>query len=303
MKKHYDENRQYESRMDRPHTSTRSPDREGINDQIENLIRDAQESKTRAYGTPGRWDKFDVENNFVHSAMVDKTYMLVGSYLEESLIQKIENGEFVDLFLVIELKLVMKEGRTYYVPAKESSVISGFGKWEQAFRVFSNIYTRRHPTRATELIQYNHVIHTASLTYIWSNVYAYDQDFRIHMSKHPGHSWAIVLQQSWMMRLQDQVRFNDFHRPFGGRGNNKGNGHSGSNRSNRTGNSPTKSSNEPCRKYNKGKCNFGSSCQYDHKCSYCLQFGHTVLNCRKLKADLEHGSVNAKDAGEGGNKA
>ena len=150
--------------------------------------------------------------------------MAVGSHLEEGLIKKIENGEFVDFAKLIpkdkiiaetdetKLKLVIHEGKTFYVPAKGNSVITGFRKWEQASRVYSNIYTRKHPTRVTELIQYNHVIHTASHTYVWNNVYAYDQDFRIHMSKHPGRSWAILLQQSWSMRLQDRVHFNDFYK-------------------------------------------------------------------------------------------
>ena len=41
------------------------------------------------------------------------------------------------------------------------------------------------------------------------------------------------------------------------------------------------------RKYNKGKCKFGQGCHYDHRCSYCHKFTHTVLTCRKLIADRE----------------
>ena len=40
-------------------------------------------------------------------------------------------------------------------------------------------------------------------------------------------------------------------------------------------------------KFNKGKCKFGMSCRYDHHCSYCLKFGHNVINCHKLVADCE----------------
>ena len=227
--------------------------------------------------------------------MVDETYMLVASHLDENIIKKIKAGDYVDFAKLIpkdkivaeeetELKMVFREGKTYYVPVKDTQAITGFGRWEQAFRVYSNIYTRVHPTRATELIQYNHVIHTASLTYIWSNVYAYDQDFRIHMSKHPGQSWAILLQQSWSMRLQERVRFNDLNRYQGG----KNSGRQGNNNKNST----TPNGNVACPKYNKGKCPFGSSCQYDHKCSYCFKFGHTVLTCRKLIADRERGQYN-----------
>ena len=95
------------------------------------------------------------------------------------------------------------------------------------------------------------------------------------MSKHPGCSWAILLQQSWSMRLQDRVRFNDFGRHITGK-NGKANGKT----------SPS-GGNDACRKYNLGKCPFGSGCKYDHKCSYCFKFGHTILTCRKLIADRD----------------
>ena len=41
-------------------------------------------------------------------------------------------------------------------------------------------------------------------------------------------------------------------------------------------------SNEACKQFNKGHCNYGTSCIFEHKCSFCGKFGHTVLNCRKL---------------------
>ena len=91
-------------------------------------------------------------------------------------------------------------GRTYFVPATaldNSGGITNFSKWEQAFEVFSNIYTRRYPHRSSELIQYNRVIHTAALTYTWENVYLYDRDFRHHIAAYPNRSWAVILQQAW----------------------------------------------------------------------------------------------------------
>ena len=56
-----------------------------------------------------------------------------------------------------------------------------------------------------ELIQYNHIIYTASLTYVWGNVYGCDKDFGLHMGRHPKRSWGIILQQAWAMRLKDRL--------------------------------------------------------------------------------------------------
>ena len=42
---------------------------------------------------------------------------------------------------------------------------------------------------------------------------------------------------------------------------------------------------EPCRRYNRGKCNFGSNCKYEHRCSYCNRFGHGTVSCQKATSD------------------
>ena len=87
------------------------------------------------------------------------------------------------------MEIVNRDGRTYFVPAQNvgdsTGGITNFSRWEQAFHVFSNIYCRRYPDRASELIQYNHIIQTAALTYTWENVYLYDRDFRFHLARYP----------------------------------------------------------------------------------------------------------------------
>ena len=51
------------------------------------------------------------------------------------------------------------------------------------------------------------------------------------------------------------------------------------------------------KRYNRGKCNYGINCKYEHKCSYCHKFGHGVLSCRKLSADKEYRNNNRRDSG------
>ena len=174
----------------------------------------------------------------------------------------------------------MRGGRTYWVPVGETTNVTSFSRWEQAFRVFSDIYNRHQPDRSTELIQYNHIIHTASLTYVWENVYTYDKDFRLHMSRHPDCSWGIILQQAWAMRLKDKV----FHHE-----NNNQHGAHGRNSAESSGSGDRRGSgfnvNNICRRFNKLKCTSGSACRYEHRCLYCFKVGHAIVNCRKLAAD------------------
>ena len=159
------------------------------------------------------------------------------------------------------------------MPAQDSLTINGYGRWEQVFCVFSDVYTRAYPHRSGELIQYNHVIHTISLTFVWDNVYKYDKDFRLHLSRFPKCNWGIILNQSYVMRLKDKKT-----------DSNKNNfGFAGSNNNQRWGYK------DACKRYNQGKCTFGVACRFEHKCYFCGKFGHTIKNCRKLMAEKAAG--------------
>ena len=220
---------------------------------------------------------------------MDENYVVVGAHLDEGMIDKIVKGDYVDFSKLLprdrvmaeedgRMEMIIKNGKTFWAPVSSGVQISNFSKWEQAFRVYSNVYMKHHPSRAPELIEYNHVIHTIASHYTWENVYLYDKDFRLHMSHNPARSWAIILQQAWSLRLRDRLS-NPQYAQFSA---NKG-----------------KTSTEPCRRFNRGRCNYGTNCKFDHRCSYCNKFGHAAVNCRKAIAD-RNGGHNHPNAGNGG---
>ena len=264
----------------------------------EKLIHEAESKKARKVATPGNDIMFEGDiNKQFHLVLVDEDYLLVAAHVDSSTFNKIVSGEYVDFAKLLPRDKIVQEednhlemvfrgggGQMYWVPAKDrdAQAIQNFNKWEQAFWVYLDIYLRRYPSRSTELIQYNHIIYSASLGYIWENVYSYDRDFRLHLGRHPDRSWGIILQQAWAMRLKDQI------------GSVSDAGHHGNH-----GNLTRKTSprdarevddhagidiNDICRRYNKGRCSFGPTCRYEHCCLYCFKFGHSILNCRKLKS-------------------
>ena len=151
--------------------------------------------------------------------MVDESYQIVGNSVDESTKTKIINHEYVDFAQLIPhdkltkeedkcMELVNKGGLTFFVPVSKresNGNITNFNHWEQAFRVFANMYMRAYPDHATELIQYNHLIHTASLSFTWDNIYHYDHEFRLHLSNFPQRNWGVILQQTWMVYLKDRI--------------------------------------------------------------------------------------------------
>ena len=262
------------------------------------VIREAEASRARILTTPGKVQRFANpirEENYdrlkfscsatQHSTIVDENYLIIGSHIDEVLHEKIKRSEYIYFARLLprertsvddgRLELVHKNGQTYFLPVAERDIgnISSFGKWEQAFRVFSNIYTSAFPDRATELIQYNHIIFTASMSYQWDNVYTYDCELRRHLSHFPDRSWAIILQQAWTMHLKDRVI---------------NHGHSGGRFGNNNGNQRNKK--EISQRFNKGLCTAGRNCKFDHRCLECGKFGHRMHICRKRLNNQAKGS-------------
>ena len=287
-----------------PHCSYQNQ-QSGAERRADDIIRQAESSKAKMFDVPGMPfmqaanvtpPEQDSQNNtmpsggMLHSVMVDESYSMVASHVDPLIRARILEGEYVDFAKLLpkdkinwhddnQMEMMFKEGRTYFVPAsdRENVVINSFSKWEQAFRIFCNIYTERYPEKAVELTQYAHVIFSAALSFTWSNVYAYDKDFRLHLSRFNNQrSWGIILQQAWSIRLRDRI---GDHRSIGGATwNGDASAAAGSPANN---NNNGRNRRDVCWRFNRGHCNFGQSCRFEHKCALCLKFGHGSHNCRK----------------------
>ena len=240
-------------------------------------------------GTSG--NQFDLHSQNFHkqqAAAVDKNYMVIGS-VDESLRHKIINHEYVDFARLLpkdkisaaednRMELVSKGGSTFFVPVADHEVaggINGFNHWEQAFRVFSNVYTKIYPERATELIQYNQLIYTAPLSFVWEKVYRYDKDFCMHLSNFPQRSWSVILQQAWTLYLKDRISQQPKSAEHGF-------------------NPGQVKKKEECKRFNKGKCNKGFHCQYEHRCLICGKFGHRAHICHNRKHNGSDAKLTSK---------
>ena len=260
-------------------------------------VREAEHGKVQMHKLPGQNNfcnfnlnkpkdqemqqfNFDIQKDYIHSSMVDESYQLIGMHVDQATQDRIIRGEYIDFSRLIpkdqvltaddnRYEMIVRDGKTFWIPATnhEGTAISNFNRWEQAFRVYSDIYMKAYPHRASELVQYCHLIHTASQSFTWENVYMYNKDFRLHMAKHTKRSWSIILQQAWAVRLKDKIKF--------------------------AGNSTPRSDRKDlCKRYNRGECTAGMECRYDHRCSYYFKFGHLVIHCRKLR---HHRSLHDRD--------
>ena len=155
----------------------------------------------------------------------DDEFFNVTCHIEPNLVDRIERGEFVELERLLpprgphggklgfrqedenRLRLIEENGEKFLTttPAASDKGISSLRKWEQAFRVYAAVYTRANPSRAAEVWQYVHIIHTAALSWAWDNVAYYDYTFRQLMAYNPARSWAKTYTQAWNLSMCDPL--------------------------------------------------------------------------------------------------
>ena len=275
--------------------------RDLVGEKSKRLVNEAENAKARIYEVPGEFNYY-LDENSVHdhdqmvsmnqrkasTAEMDEDYRLVASHIDHRTRVQILNHEYVDFSKLLPrsklgmhddgeqqfMQIVNKGGMAGFMSISDrNNNISSYIKWEQAFRVFCDIYSSKYPGRITELIQYNHTIHVASQSYLWENVYMYDIEVRKHMATHPSRNWGIILNMAWTMCIKDR------YYPQNNRYQGKGMTHTTP--SNKPSPAEMKQR-KPCIDYNKGKCTYGSRCRYDHRCGTCSKFGHGTHICRKM---------------------
>ena len=230
----------------------------------------------------------------------DDAFFHITCHVDPIMHGRIERGEFVELEKLLPgkryanrrssnggdnglFRWITKNGNTYPAPAEKEGEINGIRRWEQAFRVYSTIYSKANPDRAAEIWQYIHVINTAASTFQWDNVAEYDFMFRQLMHANPGRSWAKTYTQMWNLTLKDHI-VRQSHFSYNGGGGGSSNYH-GNHNSNDNNSSNTKKS-DYCWKFNRnGTCPEGRDCRWINRCKYCNGASHGYNSCRKRKRD------------------
>ena len=106
-------------------------------EKAEILIRDAERVKAQILPARGKDMVINSQNmqvDHTFSAIVDESFIVVGSHLDQTMIDKIQRGEYVDFGCLIprdrvlieedqRLEMVIRDGKTYYVPVSETSSI------------------------------------------------------------------------------------------------------------------------------------------------------------------------------------
>ena len=131
-------------------------------EQVDQIIREAEAARAQMYRAPGNELDQLVGNSGglvmaphpQSSTVVDENYIVVGGNIDLAIQEKIKKGEYMDFTHLLprerpegddnRLELVYRGGQTYFVLAsdRDSVGITSLQKWEQAFRVYSNVFLK-----------------------------------------------------------------------------------------------------------------------------------------------------------------
>ena len=193
-------------------------------DQINRLIQEVERAKLLIHKPTGEDDRalvqnYDLSNHF----KIDDIFYQLGAHVKLSLREKIECGEYVKLHKLLHnqkvssenhrLQMLNKEGLAYLIPNSERDAvgINSYECWEQTFRLYAGIYSRKNPHRATKIFQHIANIWEALQTFVWESVYAYDKQFWEILSYYSNRNWGIIYYYGWIILLKSPQLKNANH--------------------------------------------------------------------------------------------
>lgn len=249
---------------------------------FDDMVKQAELQKAELAKPPGEINMLpdQIDNLKNIDGSLDHLHNTGSAHVDSTTRMKIRNDLYVELHKLLprdfdqmdddeNLCLTNRDGKTYHVPPLEREVnaIGTFKRWQIAFKVFMSVYIEEHPTRIKkplEFIQYMQMIEDMTTTWIWDNVYKYDKRHRRMMQQFPNRFWQVPYQVAkGELKITHTTNNNSSNPRFRKAGQN------------------SKVKKDICRNFNRGKCQYGSSCRYDHKCSTCGKFGHNAQQCKQ----------------------
>ena len=141
----------------------------------------------------------------VNSAMdgpiqVESIYNELGSNIPGNLREKICNGEYVDLALLLSKpgfnetapSIGFSDGSLVLRPKKACVKTTNISQWTDAFLIYASVYASVHPISYQGLLKYLHTIRLGAQRYGGFGWKEYDEQFRLKRAKQASSPWCQV---------------------------------------------------------------------------------------------------------------
>ncbi|XP_069476519.1 uncharacterized protein [Ambystoma mexicanum] len=219
----------------------------------------------------------------------------LGAHLMAATREKIQGGEFVDVFKLLHREVRAKEGSKEEERelASRPRVPVTIENWTSAFIIYASVYCEKFPERCVALLKYMDVIRKAFTSFGGFAWVRYDEEFRARMAEDSQAVWGEIDMDLWLQWMAPTRPAPTLHtasglpvpyRPFLGRPAHEGVGGGG-------GWQPSTA----CWAFNKGGCTRWM-CKFKHECSRCAG-RHPVTECFQAG---DSGSGRGAGQGSGG---
>ena len=133
----------------------------------------------------------------------------VGKLIPPKLKQKIWEGQFIDLGLLLKSRkeindylgghgeVHVRDGK-FCVYQQKTPTFLTIEKWTSAFVIFISVMIEKYRTRGQELLKYLRDVRLAA-SRAPTGWYRYDEQFRLRMADDPHASWGQINQEYWLL--------------------------------------------------------------------------------------------------------
>jgi hypothetical protein len=136
---------------------------------------------------------------------VPSIHATLGAHVSQTHKNKIINGEYIDLALLLENTTISEKQEKQIVindgvlstRDKTKQIINIISKWTDAF----SIYSSAHPSKYQALLKYMHTVRLGATRVRGLAWKIYDEQFRLKMSMDSTTCWDAVDQELWLLYM------------------------------------------------------------------------------------------------------
>ena len=172
-----------------------------------NLLHSREEVCTASIVDTGIAQQFIVP--YTLSNLVPSIHATLGAHVSQTHKNKIINGEYIDLTLLLENTTISEKQEKQIVIIngvlstrdKTKKIVNTISKWTDAFIVYISIYSSAHPSKYQALLKYMHTVRLGATRVRGLAWEIYDEQFRLKRSMDLTTCWDAVDQELWLLYM------------------------------------------------------------------------------------------------------
>lgn len=135
----------------------------------------------------------------------------IGLHVSDSNRQKILNGEYLDLSVLLPKnvnntepshKVSIVDGELVVQPKTVKGKINDINSWTDAFNIYMSIFLTTHPEHTQGLLKYMQSVRLGASRSNGMGWKQYDEQYRLRKARYPSAPWGVIDTELWLLYMQ-----------------------------------------------------------------------------------------------------